>query len=162
MNLTPKDLTLNWKIKVSAHRGSSGQDPDMLLMKRIDKREHEGLSTNSKIVDFKPPVIKKYFNENTEVFKVALSFEKNCIIMVFDPPANVPSYKLSHNGKGKMISNTDLIEEIYDHFKLDKTKTKYYLKINWFDELNNMRMYKLTPWIYETKMPVFEDELKSI
>ena len=163
MSLKPKDLTLQWKRKVSTHRGS--QDilkPDMLLMKRIDKKEHTNLKSTTKLIDFKLPTMQKYFKEDTEVHKVALSFEKDCIIIVFDPPANVPFYKLSLHGSGKMISNTDLIESIYDHFKLDKTKTKYYLKVNWFSELNEMKMYKLTPWDYETSIPIFEDELKAV
>lgn len=156
-NLTPKDTVFNWESPVSAHRGKSNGDENLILLKRMSAEEHN-TKWSSKLIDFKAYNLEKFFDNETNDFRMAISFDKDRIIVVFNPPKGIPFYRLTKNGNGRAINNVNLIERLYDFFQLDRTKSKYFLKIHYWAEVNEMKLYIITPYEYDTREPVFDNE----
>jgi len=155
-NLTLRNQTLNWEVPVSARMGKNQGDENMILIKRVKAGEN-GKKWTSKLLDFKINTINKYFKDS-ETFHMAFSFDEEKVIVVFNPPKGTPFFKLSKNGNGRAINNVHLVDKIYQHFKLDPEKDKYYLKIYYWAKLSGMEIYVITPYDYLTKEPIFEDD----
>lgn len=156
--LNPKDLTFQWEKPNSVRGGSTAKLPDnFILIKRVKKDVH-GTRFNNVYIDFKANVLERYFKKG-KPYKVAFSFDKDALIIVFDPKPGVPFYTLAKNGGHAALSNIVLIDKIWKHFKLDEKVKAYYLKIHYLATLNEMEIHVLTPQDYQTRLPIFEDEL---
>ena len=117
--LIEKDTTLQWIIPKQSSRGSSNLPADLILIKRISREEH-GTKWNSKIIDFKKPTLAEHFpdlnpEDTKEVFRIAFSFDKEKLLIVFNPPKDVPCFKLGKNGSGRAINNSTFIDDIYEN-----------------------------------------------
>lgn len=143
--------------------GSTKTPDNFLKIRRVVKVEHK-TKYNNRYIQFNRNVVNRYFGDKDE-YRIAMSFEKDRLIMVFNPPQGVPFYKLSIAGSGKNKSkalvNSAVVDKIYEFFNLDKKNMAYYLKIFYFAEINNMELMVLTPQSYDTMQPVFEDELNG-
>lgn len=162
-NLNLKDLSFNWKAPVVNYKRKGSSIPeDFITLKRIRIGIHKTKYSVSQLI-FRTDAIKHFFKdqENLDNLKLSVSFEEdNKLIFVFDPVDGVPYYKLkNHKGNQWVIPNTDLIDDIYKHLKLSPEQRMYFLKGFSVGVFNKMHPYVMTPQHYDSKLPVFEDEL---
>lgn len=165
--LSPKDLSLNWEQPITRYSITSDIPEDMLVLKKIERPEPK--KWGQMVIELRKPAIQHFFKgqegcddhePDPKKFKVAISFEEGKrLIFVFNPKEGVPFYKLSKSGSGFGISNRVLIEKIYEFLGLDNNKQKYFLKGKFIDNYGGMGLYSMVPCDFETKLPLFEDEL---
>lgn len=157
-SLDKKNVMLNWKEPQILRAGSKRRIPeDFLTIGNYDSVV-AGKRKKNKYLNFNSSAAETFGASG----KVSFSFEKDKrLIACFDPGRGVPFYKLSKNGKSKKLNNGDLIDEIYGFFGL-QTQQKYMLKVYRWATINNMQLCVLTPYHFDSMLPVFEDELLGI
>jgi hypothetical protein len=160
MTLIRKDVSFNWVQPTFLKSKGAKSDENIILLKRMVKEEHN-VSWNSKLLDFKKAVLEKYWPTLTMegVHKVAFSIDSGKFFIVFDPPKGIPFFILSKNGNGKALNNNNFIDMIYEKFKLDKKKSKYFLKIGNPLERDDLTFYNLTILNYLDRLPIFESDI---
>lgn len=161
-NLNQKSVLLNWREKKTQRNRYNAAPSNFILMKRVLKQEHNVKWNQTKLV-FRPETIDKYMPElglNAKP-KIAISFENERILFCLEPKNGVPFFTLAKEGKCWSLNDKDIINDIYNFFKLSKSNRSYYLKLHYFAELNKLKLYQITPQDYTTQLPIFEDERKS-
>jgi len=150
MTKTKTTLKLSWETPHTHDRSGKNANPDILVMSRNIPGENNNKWPNI-YLKLNSAVKNKYLNESTHV---SFAFHKKSFLMMFEPPIDIPSYRLSKSGKDKLVYNKQLINKIYDFFELDKKTTKYLLKISPFSTIRNKPMYSLEPLDYKTEKPI--------
>ncbi len=144
-------IEFNWLTPTISRRG--GYAPPDMLQVIYQKKEDKTRS----LIFFSSGVCEKYLRpgeENT----IAFAFDDNQLFITFNPPTTVFSYPIRANKSVTSITNKELIEEIYSHFKLNTGIEKYYLKIHHWGTHEGMEIYSLSPHEYDTLEPIFFDE----
>ena len=159
-NLDPKDITLNWSVPMSRNKREVFES-DFLILARYVPEEHKDDQVRkwkTTYLKFTRGAVLKFFKVDVKDagdLRVAVSFEKDRVLFAFNPMKGVPFYKLGKSGNDRLVYNSNF----FDHWKLDKSKSRYLIKVRFWAELNTMELFLGTPYYADTQLPVFEDEL---
>jgi hypothetical protein len=163
-NLGPKDITLNWSVPESRNKREVFES-DFLILARYVPEEHKDDNARkwkTTYLKFTRGAVLKFFKVDVKdagELRLAVSFEKDRVLFAFNPQKGVPFYKLGKSGNDRLVYNSKLVEKFFDHWKLDKAKSRYLIKVRFWAELNTIELFIGTPYHTDTQLPVFEDEL---
>lgn len=115
--------------------------PDIMVLNRTIPEEHIG-KCSSYYIRLSKLGEKTYLNKQKTVI---VSFNKDKLLIMFDPLKGVKAYQLRLSGDYYILYSPKLNDKIYDFFNLDKKITRYYFQITPHSKKNNKIIYELKP-----------------